>query len=66
MGPAKEFASNLVSILWRALRDWCGDSAYENYLKSRAVRRAPCSAVSREQFYVEQVNRRYSRPNRCC
>jgi uncharacterized short protein YbdD (DUF466 family) len=60
-------AQRLVRRLWRGVRDWCGDSAYERYLI--AVRRrnsAPCQALTEEQFYVEQLNRRYSRPNRCC
>jgi uncharacterized short protein YbdD (DUF466 family) len=48
---------------WRGLREWCGDSAYERYL--RAVR-AKKGALTKEQFYVDQLNRRYSRPNRCC
>jgi len=52
--------------LWQGLRAWCGDSAYESYLRSRAVRSVNCSPLSREEFYVQQLNRRYSRPNRCC
>lgn len=66
MRRAKETMLRAARTFWRALRAWCGDSAYEAYLKSRAVRRAPRSAVSREEFYIEQLNRRYSRPNRCC
>jgi uncharacterized short protein YbdD (DUF466 family) len=59
---------NLLRHFWRGMRDWCGDSAYERYLI--AVRRrnmsSTCPPMSRDQFYVEQLNRRYSRPNRCC
>jgi uncharacterized short protein YbdD (DUF466 family) len=52
---------------WRGLREWCGDSAYEKYLCASATRRAPSREVlTKEQFYVDQLNRRYSRPNRCC
>ncbi|HUL16239.1 MAG TPA: YbdD/YjiX family protein [Terriglobales bacterium] len=58
--------SKLSEILWRGLRAWSGDSAYENYLRSRAVRAAGCPPLSRKEFYVQQLNRRYSRPNRCC
>jgi uncharacterized short protein YbdD (DUF466 family) len=60
-------AQTITRRLWRGVREWCGDSAYERYLT--AVRRrnsAPCQALTEEQFYVEQLNRRYSRPNRCC
>jgi len=52
---------------WRGIRDWCGDSAYERYLRASATRTTSSSGVlTEEQFYVDQLNRRYSRPNRCC
>jgi uncharacterized short protein YbdD (DUF466 family) len=52
---------------WRGLREWCGDAAYDRYLRSEARKhQPPCPALSAEQFYVEQLERRYSRPNRCC
>jgi len=52
--------------LWQGIREWCGDAAYERYLKSHA-RQACCEAImSREQFYVEQLQKRYSRVSRCC
>jgi uncharacterized short protein YbdD (DUF466 family) len=51
---------------WRGFRDWCGDSAYERYLASRAARESGLPRLTREDFYVQQLNRRYSRPNRCC
>jgi len=56
-----------LRVLWRALREWSGDAAYEHYL--RACRAAPSenpAPLSRADFYVEQLERRYSRPNRCC
>lgn len=51
--------------LWRGVREWCGDTAYERYLRSSAQRNAQ-GVLTAEQFYVEELNRRYSRPNRCC
>jgi uncharacterized short protein YbdD (DUF466 family) len=49
---------------WRGLRDWCGDTAYERYVeRARAGGKRPLTPA---QFYVEQLDRRYSRPNRCC
>jgi len=51
---------------WRGLREWCGDAAYERYLRSKAVHDGSCRTLTQAEFYVEQVNRRYSRPNRCC
>lgn len=51
---------------WRGVREWCGDAAYERYLRCSATRDATCGRLTAEEFYVEQLNRRYSRPNRCC
>lgn len=51
---------------WLGLREWCGDAAYESYLRSKAARSGSCCNLSRAEFYVEQLHRRYSRPSRCC
>jgi uncharacterized short protein YbdD (DUF466 family) len=51
---------------WRGLREWCGDAAYDRYLSSRATRSSAQPPLTAAEFYVERVNRRYSRPNRCC
>jgi len=52
---------------WRGLRDWCGDSAYERYLRAATKQSGGARKVlTKEQFYVDQLDRRYSRPNRCC
>ena len=56
----------MLRKIWRGLREWCGDSAYERYLRSRAQRAPSKCTLSAEEFYVEQLNRRYSRPSRCC
>lgn len=50
---------------WRGLRQWSGDSAYETYLAC-ARRQQAKNPLSATEFYVEQLNRKYSRPNRCC
>jgi uncharacterized short protein YbdD (DUF466 family) len=51
---------------WRGFREWCGDAAYERYLRSSARREARLKPLSAKDFYIDQLNRRYSRPNRCC
>ena len=51
---------------WRGLREWCGDAAYERYLHSVRSHEKACPVLSPAEFYVEQLNRRYSKPNRCC
>jgi uncharacterized short protein YbdD (DUF466 family) len=50
---------------WRGLRQWSGDSAYETYLAC-AERQPTQKPLSATEFYVEQLNSKYSRPNRCC
>jgi uncharacterized short protein YbdD (DUF466 family) len=66
MRRARRKALRLLHQFWRGLRDWCGDSAYDRYLRSRATRAQLGRKLSAKQFYVEQLERRYSRPNRCC
>ena len=56
---------SLVRVLLKRLREWCGDAAYERYQKA-AMRQGSACALTREQFYVEQLERKYSRPSRCC
>jgi uncharacterized short protein YbdD (DUF466 family) len=56
-------SSHLLCQCWRGIRDWCGDSAYERYAR---VARKNGPLLSRKDFYVDQLNRRYSRPSRCC
>ncbi len=51
---------------WRGVREWCGDAAYERYLRSSARQADGGRKLSAQEFYVQQLNRRYSRPNRCC
>jgi uncharacterized short protein YbdD (DUF466 family) len=55
-----------VRHLWLGIREWCGDSAYERYVYAQRLLPGKCPELTREQFYLEQLNRRYSRPNRCC
>jgi hypothetical protein len=51
---------------WRGVREWCGDAAYERYLRSSATQGEGCLRLSAQEFYVQQLDRRYSQPNRCC
>jgi uncharacterized short protein YbdD (DUF466 family) len=54
-----------LQSFWRGVRQWSGDSAYEIYLASVGRKCGP-EPLSATEFYVEQLNRKYSRPNRCC
>jgi hypothetical protein len=62
---AVNFAKCSLRRFWRGLREWCGDAAYERYLGAKG-RQDAGRPLSAEEFYVERINRRYSRPNRCC
>jgi uncharacterized short protein YbdD (DUF466 family) len=66
MRRAKTGTSRMLRRFWRGLREWCGDSAYERYVRFVEERPAGRRTLTAAEFYVEQLNRRYSRPNRCC
>ncbi len=67
MQIAAKNIKHFVRVFWRGIREWCGDAAYERYLRSLAAQQCPTKpALTAEEFYVEQLTRRYSRPNRCC
>lgn len=54
-----------IARFWQGLREWCGDSAYEKY-RNGLIRQGLETPMSPAEFYVEQLNKKYSRPNRCC
>jgi uncharacterized short protein YbdD (DUF466 family) len=67
MHIAAKNVKRFARLFWRGIREWCGDAAYERYLRSLAARQCPTTPrLTAEEFYVEQLTRRYSRPNRCC
>jgi uncharacterized short protein YbdD (DUF466 family) len=66
MHYATKNVRRLARRFWRGVREWCGDAAYERYLRSSATQSDGCQRLTPEEFYVQQLNRRYSRPNRCC
>jgi uncharacterized short protein YbdD (DUF466 family) len=66
MRNAAKKTKRFLRRFWRGLREWCGDAAYESYLRSNGMRSGTSDKLSPSEFYVEQLNRKYSRPNRCC
>ena len=58
--------------LWWGFRQVMGDAAYERYLESlsNASHRPECRAapksLTREEFYLDALRRRYSGVSRCC
>jgi Selenoprotein, putative len=51
----------LAAGVWGFVRAVSGDAAYDIYL-----RRAPRHPMSRQAFYLDALERRYSRIDRCC
>ena len=51
-----------LRVLWRFVREWSGDSAYETYL----ARTSGGPPLSRQAFYLDSLRRRYRGPSRCC
>jgi hypothetical protein len=47
---------------WRFLREWSGDAAYDRYL----ARAGDGPRLGRQEFFLDSLSRRYSRPTRCC
>jgi len=56
----------LVLRIWRGIREWCGDAAYERYLESHARHSCGVTVLTRKEFYLSQLQKKYSRVSRCC
>jgi uncharacterized short protein YbdD (DUF466 family) len=54
----------LLWNLWELLRDACGENDYVRY-RTYALGRAQ-QPMTPGDFYREKLQRKYSRPNRCC
>ena len=57
----------IAHAAWQWLREWSGDAAYEQYCRRMTARgRTQAEIPSPEEFYLDSVRRRFSRPSRCC
>jgi uncharacterized short protein YbdD (DUF466 family) len=65
----------LLSGAWSWVRQVSGDAAYENYLRHAIHGRqnevlsgasAVATPLSRAEFYLDSLRRRYSTVSRCC
>ena len=59
-------AFSVLSRVWFGIREWCGDAAYERYVKSHKKCSRNSTLLTREEFYVSQLQKKYSRVSRCC
>jgi hypothetical protein len=55
---------SVASAFWQWLRGFSGDTAYESYLRRAGERSGP--QLTAEEFYLDDMQRKYTRPNRCC
>lgn len=65
MRSTLDHLSEARRAFWRRLREWCGDAAYERYLQA-AARHSHEPIATRGQFYLQQLEKKYCKPNRCC
>ena len=65
-GKANTRAAVILLRFWRGIREWCGDTAYDRYLESYAKHLRAGAALTREEFYLSQLQKKYSRVSRCC
>ena len=54
----------MSTVLWQWSRGAVGDQAYEGYL--RHAQKHPGQPLTAKEFYRDHLQRKYSRPNRCC
>jgi uncharacterized short protein YbdD (DUF466 family) len=55
---------SLLGRIWKFAGELFGDKAYDRY--AEYVRSRGEEPLSREEFYLSQLQRKYSRPCRCC
>jgi uncharacterized short protein YbdD (DUF466 family) len=65
-GKANIRAVVILLRFWLGLRECCGDAAYDRYLESYAKHLCGSAALTREEFYLSQLQKKYSRVSRCC
>lgn len=56
----------LARAAWRCLRECSGDAAYERYLHRTEALPPGGRYLTPAEFYLERLDRKYSRPSRCC
>lgn len=57
-------ARKLIQRIWEIAREVLGDKAYERYAERLRARGEP--PLAPEEFYISQLERKYTRPSRCC
>jgi uncharacterized short protein YbdD (DUF466 family) len=69
LNESRSTASALLRRLaggWTALRNICGDDAYERYRAHRILHHADEPMLDRRSFYLDAQQRKWSGVQRCC
>ena len=64
MGTFRTALRRTSVALWQWLRGAAGDHAYESYL--HYAEKFPGLPLTAKEFYRDQLQRKYTRPSRCC
>ncbi|MFB3921001.1 MAG: CstA-like transporter-associated (seleno)protein [Terriglobia bacterium] len=54
----------ILERIWEIAREVFGDKAYDRYAEH--IRGQGGTPLTPAEFYVSQLQRKYSRPSRCC
>ena len=57
---------NCARNIWSWIRQVSGDAAYENYLRHASASGTGSKILSRQEYYLDVLRRRYSGVSRCC
>jgi uncharacterized short protein YbdD (DUF466 family) len=57
-------AQDILAQIWQIAREVFGDKAYDRYAAHARGRGE--TPLTPQEFYVSQLQRKYSRPSRCC
>jgi uncharacterized short protein YbdD (DUF466 family) len=57
-------ARKIIRRIWDIAREILGDKAYDRY--SARARQQGQKVLTAKEFYVSQLQRKYSKPSRCC
>jgi hypothetical protein len=57
-------AKRLLTRIWGFARELLGDDAYARYRVHVAARGG--TPLNSQEFYLAELQRKYSRPSRCC
>ena len=58
--------SSWLRHIWRGLRALLGDDAYERYLAHQRESHSGQASLDRQAFYLAELDRRWTRIDRCC